>query len=196
MKVQFRVEGRPPKGHTDRSMWSKQKDKEARLVGKLRQAALQAMRRAGQQGCFQSCIGLELILYVPRPEIEKVGDLDYFVTGVCDALQRPHPNVREIHPCILAQGNLKTPLLIDNDAKVVSIRARKEGIPGKRKHYRVVVREVEKAGVTPLLVPRAPHAETKRRIPNASKGGHSGIHGRPACRLGPTCERRSKTSRR
>lgn len=82
MKVSFMVTGLPPKKDGANSMW--RKGSEFERLKNLRIAAVQAM---GGQSPATSMIHLHLRLYA-APEN---GDLDNFITGICDGLMAVHP---------------------------------------------------------------------------------------------------------
>lgn len=143
MKVEFIVQGRPPKKHGEKSMWAR--DDEAPQVFLLRQKALEARLKADLEDCFRSPVALKLTIFTPRSRLESVGDLDNFITGVCDALQAADSKViPHLHKTFkkVENGEMdpRKPLLIDNDAKVVSIVANKVVIGDEQDlHYKVAV---------------------------------------------------------
>ena len=147
MEIAFTVEGRPPRKGGDLSMWGK--PSEVPLLIRLRKEALNAKTQA-KLDCFQPWTGLQLKIFVPKSELPKVGDLDTFVAGVLDGLQKAHPNVlhnnlhtdweqpehHKIHP--------RYAILINNDKNVVSIRASKQPLKGKQKpYYTVAIETIE-----------------------------------------------------
>ncbi len=76
----FEVKGLPPKKDGAQSMWGK--PLEVRRLVPLRQAALQALRGHPP---LQNSIKLTLKIYIPVNS-QTTGDLDTFVSGVCDGL--------------------------------------------------------------------------------------------------------------
>lgn len=78
--IRFHVEGLPPKKNGAQSMWGKRLEVE-RLVS-LRQAALHALK---VQPPLRNSIKFTLRIYIPVND-RSIGDLDTFVTGVCDGL--------------------------------------------------------------------------------------------------------------
>lgn len=126
MHIEFLVKGRPPKKGQGWSMWGT--DDEAPLVASLRGAAREAQPRYGIRGCFPSLVDLEIAVFVPEDKLESIGDLDNFITGVCDGLQKADCQAT-IHKIFKEPGRERIDpslaLLIKNDAKVVSIVARK-----------------------------------------------------------------------
>ena len=128
----FRVEGLPPKKDGAKSMWGKSATERIRLLN-LRRAAFQAF--AGQQPLAVN-ISIALEVHVGLTNSRATGDLDNFITGICDGLmaadgtlirdlqQRPEseiaqwwarPEQRYVHPnqCIA----------IVDDSQVISIQA-------------------------------------------------------------------------
>ena len=82
MKLSFKVTGLPPKKDGANSMW--RKGSEFERLKNLRIAAVQAM---GGRSPATRMIHLCLRLYA-APEN---GDLDNFITGICDGLMAAHP---------------------------------------------------------------------------------------------------------
>ena len=133
----FEVKGLPPKKDGAQSMWSKPLEAE-RLVA-LRQAALQALK---DELPLWSNIRLTLKIHLPvnnRP----IGDLDTFITGVCDGLMKRAPGSKlheetwnkpkysNIHP-----DNV---IAIQDDSQVVSIQAEKIIGKSDQQWYEVVL---------------------------------------------------------
>jgi hypothetical protein len=82
MYVQFEVDGVPPKKDGANSMW--RKSSEIPRLKALRQAAFTSLQ--GQSIKDQK---LELVLRVHA--VPGAGDLDNFITGICDGLMSAHP---------------------------------------------------------------------------------------------------------
>jgi len=149
MRIEFTVKGRPPKKHGEKSMWAR--DDEARFVVSLRKKAHEARSEAGLDDCFRSLVALEIAVFAPRSRLEAVGDLDSFITGICDGLQAADSKVIPyLHKIFQEPGqeeiDPRHPLLIDNDAKVVSITARKVALDEDREiYYKVAVEPVQTA---------------------------------------------------
>ena len=144
MKIQFKVEGYPPKKHGDKSMWSRAH--EAPLLVSLREKALHERAEANLNDCFRNHIGLELILYIPSSELETIGDLDNFITGICDGLQAANANaIPYIHPTFKESKNEhvhpRHSILLENDSKIIYIKARKIGIEDSDAPYYTVILE-------------------------------------------------------
>ena len=123
MPYQFEVKGLPPKKDGANSMWGKKLESE-RLVA-LRQAALKAF--SGQPP-LQSNIKLILKIHIPVNN-RSIGDLDTFVSGVCDGLMKrdpkselyeetwSNPEYQDVHP--------DKRIAIVDDSQVICIRAEK-----------------------------------------------------------------------
>ena len=146
MRIAFTVNGYPPKKRQDVSMWAL--DQEVKRVIALRRAALEAKERAGLKDCFRGYVALELTIFIPAMEGASVGDLDNFVSGVCDGLQKADSNVKEVHRWFEEPGlegiAPREALLFADDKQVVSIRAEKQTVGGERQAYYVVI--VEEVG--------------------------------------------------
>jgi hypothetical protein len=83
MIIQFHVDDLPPKKDGANSMW--RKGSELSRLKVLRVAALQAF---GGSATLLQDVALEIRIYAdPRS-----GDLDNFITGICDGLMAAHPN--------------------------------------------------------------------------------------------------------
>jgi len=135
----FEVKGLPPKKDGAQSMWGKRLEAE-RLVA-LRQAALQALK---ERSPLKNNIRLALKIHLPAND-RSIGDLDTFVTGVCDGLMATpyggkldpiwdNKELENIHPT--------NTIAIDDDSQVVSIQAEKI-IDGSSKQWYEVVLEGE-----------------------------------------------------
>lgn len=146
MRVRFTVKGLPPKKHGEKSMWAR--NDEAPRIASLREKALEARTKLGINDCFHSLVSLELRIFVPKSRLEPVGDLDNFITGVCDGLQTADSKVLPyLHKIFREPGregiDPKQELLIENDSKVVSIIAKKIWLDEDQgEYYDVVVETV------------------------------------------------------
>lgn len=120
--IEFRVEGLPPKKDGASSMWGKRLES-LRLVS-LRRAALKKM---GGHSPLKNDIRLTLSVNVGTRNDRSIGDLDNFVTGVCDGLMKMAPRCRpceeiwdnpeneDVRPCL--------PIAIEDDSQVIGISA-------------------------------------------------------------------------
>jgi hypothetical protein len=137
VEVVFDVDGVPPKKDLAWSMWSEEGGQRPRVL-KLRRAARTAM---GDAAPLDGAIALRVQLHVPDGQLMAVGDLDNFVPGICDGLQRaadkwgsetfPEPEWSGIQP--------NKPCAMVNDAGVVIIDARKLPDGGNKTWYRVAL---------------------------------------------------------
>ena len=135
-KYQFQVKGLPPKKDGAQSMWGK--PSEAKRLVALRQAAFQALK---EQLPLQSNIKLTLNIHLPVNN-RSIGDLDTFVTGLCDGLMATpyggkldpiwdNKELKNIHPT--------NTIAIHDDSQVVSIQAEKIAGGGSQQWYEVVL---------------------------------------------------------
>jgi hypothetical protein len=126
LRIEFIVHDIPPKKHGEKSMWDHPTEVPRLIL--LRKQAFQAMKEMGLRDCLRSLITLELTLYVPRSNLESIGDLDNFITGVCDGLQAAHSNIKKFHEAFSRYADIHPTrtLLIENDSRIVSIQAKKE----------------------------------------------------------------------
>jgi len=123
MKLQFAVNGLPPKKDGAQSMWGK--SLEARRLAELRLVALKALQ---ENRPLQSNIRLTLKIHIGPLNDRTIGDLDTFVTGVCDGLMAAYPGgkldpiwndpkLKEVHP--------SRTLAVVDDSQVAQIHAEK-----------------------------------------------------------------------
>jgi len=142
MAISFKVQGKPPKKDGASSMWGKKS--EAINIVNLRNAAIKA--REGQNtGIFSSRISIDLTIYANEKEIESMGDLDNFVTGICDGLQAadPRAKMQDIvkSRCII---DPLQPVLFYTDAKVFEINAKKIPIQENNGYYKIIIKEINR----------------------------------------------------
>lgn len=141
----FTVGGRPPRKYASESGWGKN---EAKFILKLREAALDARKKAGLTECFSCPVRLDLTVYAPNITQtiapDHIGDLDALIGGVCESLQAAHPNAPintifkgkdEINPAI--------PLIVSNDSLIAIINAKK--IKDDNVHYTVMIEPIDNA---------------------------------------------------
>ena len=138
IRVEFTVQGHmPPKKDGAKSMWDK--PVEATRLAAMRRSALTAMRDVNP---LSRNISLHLEVHLGRDNSRSVGDLDNFITGVCDGLMAAHrraaldelwaaPELKDIHP--------RRPISIEDDSEVMEISARKIAGPIGEPWYRVVL---------------------------------------------------------
>ncbi len=127
----------PPKKDGAQSMFGK--PLEAKRLVKLRQAALEAFRG---QPPLRSNIKLSIKVYVGQVNNMSTGDLDNFVTGICDGLMQADmrakmdsiwskPGMEDIHPS-------KTIAIVD-DSQVVHIEAIKVVGDSHQQGYEIIL---------------------------------------------------------
>ena len=137
--IRFAVHGEPPpKKDGAKSMWDK--PLEARRLLALRRAAVAAM---GGQPPLSRAISLTLSIYVPGHRVACIGDLDTFITGVCDGLQAAHPRADLdqlwLDPALLTDVHPSRIVAILNDSEIVSIAARKIAQDASDAWYEIVL---------------------------------------------------------
>ena len=117
MKIEFTVKGVPPKKDGASSMWGK--GAEVPRLKELRKAARSAL---GEQRPLSGPVRLTLRVYADQ----AVGDLDNFITGVCDGLMAAHPGVF-VDPVIWGDlpesARPRVAIAFDDDSVVSSIHA-------------------------------------------------------------------------
>ena len=136
-KYYFKVNDLPPKKSGSKSMWNT--PKEAKRLVSLRQAAL---KEFDGQLPLERDIKITLIIHILKNN-HYVGDLDTFVTGICDGLMKIAPRSElegdfwsqseyiDIHPEKFE--------IIKDDSDVISIQAEKVTGETKQQWYEVTV---------------------------------------------------------
>ncbi|MDE2937530.1 MAG: RusA family crossover junction endodeoxyribonuclease [Chloroflexota bacterium] len=122
--ISFRVENElPPKKDGGNSMWNK--PTEARRLVALRHHALEAL---GSAPPFSQDIRLAVTVCVGSSNTKSTGDLDNFITGICDGLMQAHSQTT-LHTLFSQYENTQThprnTVAIDDDSQIVEIHARK-----------------------------------------------------------------------
>ena len=143
MRIEFDVDGKPP----SKSGW----DNKEGLIKKFREKALAARNKAGISKGDEHRVKIDLTVYTSNISDRELvkgddpskysGDLDGFISGICDYLGPAEKNVTEdnVHIELKKQNeiNYKIPLIIHDDAKIAEINARK--VPGDKEWYRVEI---------------------------------------------------------
>jgi hypothetical protein len=143
-RIEFRVDDIPPKKDGANSIWGK--DTEAPRIISLRKKAFEGMKKQGLS-CISSRVSLAISLHVPSYQLESIGDLDNFIGGVCDGLQKADARAR-IHEQFKAFAGQKihpSYSLLENDSRIMSIIAQKAKLEPKeevRSYYTVVIEEI------------------------------------------------------
>lgn len=122
-KYQFTVKGLPPKKDGAQSMWGKLL--EAKRLIELRQATLNALQ---ENSPLRTNIKLALKIHIGPINDRSIGDLDTFITGVCDGLMAANPraNLGPIWESREAADIYPDRAIgIIDDSQVVSIQAEK-----------------------------------------------------------------------
>jgi hypothetical protein len=137
-EIKFHVEGLPPKKNGANSMWGNEQESE-RLV-KLRKKALAKM--VGYD-IMKRNIHLTIEVCVGTKNDRSVGDLDTFVTGVCDGLMKATPQCKFCKKVWEAPENQdvrpELPIAIDDDSQVIGIQAAKITDAAGRQFYEVTL---------------------------------------------------------
>lgn len=124
VKLEFRVEGKPPKKIRGKSLWTA--ESQVGLVRELRKEAFNARQSLAIE-VLDGEVSLEVNIFVPesnndpkRPEL-FVGDLDNLISGICESVQKPHPR----YVYISEDSACGKSILYNDDSQVVSIHALK-----------------------------------------------------------------------
>jgi len=139
MSIGFKVQGKPPKKDGSNSMWGKKS--ESMNIVNLRNAAAEAMKVQGIRP-FNDRIRIELTIYASEKEIETIGDLDNFITGICDGLQAADPRAK-MHDLVKSECIIDPlqPVLFYTDSKVFEIIAKKVPIKENNGYYELKISE-------------------------------------------------------
>jgi hypothetical protein len=133
MRVRFVVDGLPPKKDGANSMW--RKGSESVRLKALRLAASQAMSGIP---AFSKHVQLSITLYSDS----QSGDLDNFITGICDGLMAAHPNTPIDDSAWSDVPPLAHPsraIAFKDDAIVARIRADRVAPTAQIPHYEVEI---------------------------------------------------------
>lgn len=134
--IKFHVEGLPPKKDGANSMWGKPLEAE-RLVS-LRNAAIQAFNGHPP---LKNNIKLAIAVHIGAKNNRSIGDLDTFITGVCDGLMKMAPRCKPCREIWDMPENSKIypdlPIGIEDDSQIISIQAAK--VVGNRQFYDVTL---------------------------------------------------------
>ncbi|WNF21329.1 hypothetical protein [Mesobacillus jeotgali] len=140
MRIEFTVFDTPPKKSGANSMWNS-KSERSRIIS-LRKKAYEASLEYGEI-VKKNYIGLEVILFIPnKKDIFRIGDLDNFIGGICDGLQAASysalkyidmkdKELQNVYPHL--------PIFIENDNRVVFIKATKNYSKIEQIHYRIIL---------------------------------------------------------
>lgn len=133
MKIRISVMGLPPKKDGANSMWRKKS--EINRLKDLRNAANQAM---GTNTLARHSIGLNIELHA----LPGDGDLDNFITGICDSLMAVHPRTpwndtdwSDVDHLIKPDR----PIVYENDALVTAIHAERFTPEDGVRRYEIVL---------------------------------------------------------
>ena len=100
-------------------MWGKKS--EAQNIVNPRKAAITAKNEINITP-FTGRVCIELTIYADNAVIESMGDLDNFITGICDGLQAADPRAK-MYDLILSECTPYPPVLYYTDTKVFNARA-------------------------------------------------------------------------
>ena len=134
MEVKFAVENLPPKKDGANSMW--RKGTELPRLKALRAAALQAL---GGLPILLESAELEINVYADP----RAGDLDNFITGICDGLMAAHPQTPindQVWLDIPSKARPRNAIAFSDDAIVGKIVAERRQPSASGPRYEVVIR--------------------------------------------------------
>ena len=150
MRIEFTVQGYPPKKEGAKSMW--QKDSEVQRIIDMRKEAFAAMQQIGLNGCIQTSVKLEVTIYAPSHQFIRgsgyyMGDLDTLLAGIFDALQAAHSNTPIAHALFqssqVPQIHPRNNLLLNDDAQIMSVVAKRVSLnQGQQAFYEVALETI------------------------------------------------------
>ena len=136
------VKGLPPKKDISLSMWNdKKKPNQIQRLIELRKEAKKKIK-----GIIRKNIVLDLRVYIPKRKNQiSEGDLDNYISGICDGLMLADKGVQNIskefekyegiHPRIRS--------FIKDDCETVQITARKIVLDDIEEHYQLIIQGEE-----------------------------------------------------
>lgn len=139
MKYRFKVQGKPPKKDGANSMWNK--DSEIPQLIELRKQAYEVFKE--EKKVLSKNISLKVEIFLTKNS-QNIGDLDNFITGICDGLMKAHGNAKTEKYDQEAADEIKSHKfnLIEDDYKITQINAKKNVSPElKSEHYIVEIEE-------------------------------------------------------
>ena len=144
-RIEFSVEGKPPKKSTGPSLWSENSN-QTELVVNLRKKAFESSQKEGFDTHFHGPVKLELTVYAPnilqrKDRHDYLGDLDSLVGGVFESLQpapKDNPELK-IHPALKNVKNIGSdiPLIVADDAQITTTISKKR--KNERASYTVLI---------------------------------------------------------
>ena len=148
--IRFEVHGElPPKKDGASSMWGKRTDTEPKRLIALRRAALEKLKSSPFTGNIRLTlrvhVGCRAPVFADAGE-KGFGDLDNFVSGVCDGLMAADRRAK-IHPLFCESKNADVhptkKIAIWDDQQVIEINAKKCIRPGNHCWYEIGLEELE-----------------------------------------------------
>ena len=182
MRITVTVPGRPPRKRGTKSVWNTD---ESERVLKLRLAIREEQKNLGITGPSDAPARLTLEIYAPNTtrigdKQTYVGDLDGFVDGICDSIQAANPSMTRFSPVFAKHDEVgpKIQLVINDDAQVAEVNARKIRTAEREEWYVLTVETVECGGSQHLPAPRGA-GRAGAGTANHYLGAASGIWGPP-----------------
>jgi len=147
MKISFSVKGLPPNNKNNKSMWGL--ESQAILLVRLRMQALIARNKAGMNEPFRTPISLSLSIHALPDQLFEMGDLDNYLSGICDALQPipidpkilihelfDNPDITDINP--------RKPILFYDDRQIYGLTAIKKS-SNEEPYYTITIKSNSEA---------------------------------------------------
>jgi len=137
MKLNFRVENIPPKKDGANSMWNKKS--ELIHLKELRKKAFEAMNGKSP---FDCPLHLKIIINANQ----KDGDLDNFISGICDGLMAAHPRTpitNELWNDLPEGARPRNNIVYQDDSLISKIEAERKEVNKSLRFYDVQIKLVE-----------------------------------------------------
>lgn len=129
MRITVTVDGRPPRKNGAQSLWN---SPESGRVLELRLGIRREQDRMENRDLFDDPVRVELEVFAPNVldrgnSQTYVGDIDTFVAGICETIQKADGNVKQVSDVFDGHDDVRPelPMLIMDDAQVAEISAKK-----------------------------------------------------------------------
>jgi len=134
MEVKFEVHNLPPKKDGANSMWRKGSE-----LPRLKSLRVAALKSWGKAPILVQKAEIEIFIYADP----RAGDLDNFITGICDGLMAAHPNTPiddEAWIDIPSEAHPRNSLALSDDSIVERIVAERMHHSGSDPWYEVHIK--------------------------------------------------------
>ena len=131
MKIEFTVRNLPPKKDGANSMWGKPSE-----IPKLKALRIAAVEAMGNLPLINSDISLTIKIYAHG----RKGDLDNFITGICDGLMSARVDrFEDLYSDILPDARPKNDICYRDDVLITQITAQRIEINAGSEYYTIEI---------------------------------------------------------